>query len=215
MDVVGAAREAAALLKPDGAALAIQNGLPDADAVAEHVGRHRLLLGVGSNFGACVKAPGHASFESMGRIILGELEGGATERLRRVVAAWSVAGLNAELAEDIHKVIWTKFVNNCANSATCTLCRFTVGEMMDSEEARGVALACAREAEAVARAKGIALDFDDVEEHVRQFNSRVGGARPSMLQDHLAGRRSEIASINGAVYTEAVKADPAREMPIS
>jgi 2-dehydropantoate 2-reductase len=36
-------------------------------------------------------------------------------------------------------------------------------------------------------------------EYVRVFGQKIPGARPSMLLDHLAKRRSEIDVINGAV----------------
>ena len=67
------------------------------------------------------------------------------------------------------------------------------------------ALACAKEAYAVARAKGLQLDFDDVEAYVRKFGDTVRKAKPSVLQDIEAGRSSEIEFINGAIQAEALK----------
>jgi len=57
----------------------------------------------------------------------------------------------------------------------------------------------------VARAKGIALDFDDPIAYVRAFGQKIRNARPSMLLDHLAGRRAEIDNINGAIPREGAK----------
>merc|ERR550514_1435736 len=126
------------------------------------------------------------------------------KRLQCVVDAWLAAGFSAKGCPDINKMIWEKFICNCALSGSCTLSNLAVGEMMDTP-AWSVALNCAREADAVARAKGIALGFTDVDEHVRKFAETVRGARPSMLQDHLARRRSEVDAINGAVPVEAAK----------
>merc|ERR1719487_1978759 len=150
--------------------LTIQNGLGAGDRIAQHVDPRNVLLGIASNFGAAMKGPGHAEHKSMNAILIGEMSGagGLTERLGRVVDAWVNSGFNAKGCADINKMIWEKFICNCAMSGSCTLTGFTVGEMMDSP-AWGVALACAKEAYAVARAKGIALDFSDVEEHVRKF----------------------------------------------
>ena len=103
------------------------------------------------------------------------------------------------------KVIWRKLINNCANSACCTICGITVGEMMANEDARKVAMACAREVFEIARVKQILSNDFDVEEHVSSFNEKVSGAKPSMLQDYLAGRPCEIDSINGAMAAEAAK----------
>ena len=48
-------------------------------------------------------------------------------------------------------------------------------------------------------AKGIPFSFDDPVPFVTDFARRVGTAKPSMLQDHQAQRRSEIHAINGAI----------------
>ena len=68
-----------------------------------------------------------------------------------------------------------------------------------------IARTCAREAEAVARAKRINLSFDDVDAYVRAFGENMPDARPSMLLDHLARRPSEIDAINGMVPVVAAE----------
>ena len=75
----------------------------------------------------------------------------------------------------------------------------TIGEMMADSQAWSISLCCAREAYAVARAKNIHLDFDDVDAYVTAFSSKMPDARPSMLLDHLDRRASEIDAINGMV----------------
>jgi 2-dehydropantoate 2-reductase len=47
------------------------------------------------------------------------------------------------------------------------------------------------------------LSITDPVAHVRDFGSRLLGAKPSALLDHEAGRVSEIDVINGAVPREA------------
>ena len=43
------------------------------------------------------------------------------------------------------------------------------------------------------------FDFDDPVAYVRDFGSKIPGAKPSMLLDLEAGRRLEIDFINGAI----------------
>jgi 2-dehydropantoate 2-reductase len=68
-----------------------------------------------------------------------------------------------------------------------------------------IASACASEAFAVAKAKGVKLDFTDPVAYVKAFGEKIPNARPSMLLDHMAGRRSEIDNINGAIPREGAK----------
>jgi 2-dehydropantoate 2-reductase len=63
----------------------------------------------------------------------------------------------------------------------------------------GVSAACATEAFSVARKKGVRLGFDDPVAYTREFASKIQGARPSVLLDLMAGRKSEIDVINGSI----------------
>ena len=43
------------------------------------------------------------------------------------------------------------------------------------------------------------LDVGDPIEHIRKLGGKIPNARPSMLLDHDAGRRSEVEAINGSI----------------
>jgi 2-dehydropantoate 2-reductase len=75
----------------------------------------------------------------------------------------------------------------------------TIGEIMNDPDLSAISGQCAAEAYAVARAKGIRLGLDDPVAYVRDFGSKIPNARPSVLLDLMAGRRSEIGVINGAI----------------
>mmetsp|Transcript_30399 Transcript_30399/g.56261 ORF Transcript_30399/g.56261 Transcript_30399/m.56261 type:complete len:581 (+) Transcript_30399:82-1824(+) len=203
--VADAAQNAAKLIKSGGAVLTIQNGLGAGDRIARYIDTKNVLLGVANNFGACMKGPGHAEHKSMNMVSIGEMNGGSTARLDEIVGMWKKAGFKAQASEDINKIIWEKLICNVCLSGACSLTGMKVGEMMDNPDSRQVALACAREADAVARKKGINLSFQDVEAYVNKFASSVRGAMPSMAQDHLARRRGEVDAQNGAVPIEAEK----------
>jgi 2-dehydropantoate 2-reductase len=61
------------------------------------------------------------------------------------------------------------------------------------------------EAVQVARAKGIALPYDDPIQKVRDVCVATAANRSSMLQDVLRGSPTEIDVINGAIVREADK----------
>lgn len=203
--VAAAARTALRLTGPDTMILTIQNGLGAADRIAEAIPTAQVMLGVVGGFGAAMKGPGHAHHNGMELVRLGEMDGGETDRLARVVKVWSDSGFAARGYPDIHQMIWEKLICNCTYSGPCCLTGLTVGQVLDSDDVWPIARACAAEADTVARTKGIALGFDDVEAYVRAFGSKIRGAKPSMLQDHEARRPSEIDAINGAIPVEAGK----------
>ena len=195
---------ARALLGPETPVLTIQNGLGSAAKVARILGQERVIVGVVGGFGASIKAPGHAHHNGMELVRLGEAHGAVTPRLERIAALWRESGFTVKCFDDIDQLIWEKLICNVCYSGTATLTGLTVGEIMADADAWPIASGCAAEAYRVARAKGIRLDFDDPVAYVHDFGAKIPGARPSMLLDHMAGRRSEIDAINGAIPPEAL-----------
>ena len=197
--VEAAARALPPLLGEETVVLAMQNGLGAGERIARHLAPERILLGVAQGFGASMKGPGHAHHNGMEMIRLGELQGGLNPRLEAIAALWQAAGFQARAFADINQLIWEKFVCNVTFSGSCTVFQRTVAQVMDDPQSWKVALGCGLEAYAAGRAKGVAISYDDPEAYVTAFGRKVPNARPSMLLDHLARRRSEIDAINGMV----------------
>lgn len=205
-DVAAAAESARPLIGPQTTVLTIQNGLGSADRVARVLGSEHLIIGVVGGFGASITAPGHVHHEGWELLHIGESAGSATPRLRSVADTWAGAGFSVKTYDDIHRMIWEKLICNVAYSATCTLTGLTIGKVISDANAWDVASGCAAEAWQTAKGLGIDLAIDDPVTYIRDFGLKIPDARPSMLLDHLAHRRSEIDVINGAVPAEARKA---------
>lgn len=203
MHVEIASRAAAPLVGDDTILLPIQNGLGSADKVAAILGGERMIIGVVGGFGASMRGPGHAHHNGMELLRLGEPSGPVTERVEHIASVWADAGFKVKAFDDIQRMIWEKLICNVAFSGCCTLTQLTVGEVIADPSAWSVSQQCATEAYIVARAKEIALEFDDPVSYVRDFGGKIPNARPSMLLDRLAGRAGEIDVINGAIPVQA------------
>jgi len=205
-DVEAAARSAAPLLAAHTVVQSIQNGLGSAERVAPIVGPDRLAVGVVGGFGASLRAPGHVHHNGMEMVRFGSHAGLARDRLEAAAAIWESAGFKVALFDDLARMVWEKLIMNVTFSGTCCLTGLTIGEVIRDANAWRVARGCAEEAVAVAHALGIRLEVGDPIEHVLRLGRKIGNARPSMLLDHLAGRRSEIDVINGAIPREGARA---------
>ena len=204
--VASAAASIGPLLGDDTLVLTIQNGLGAAERICRHLPPDNVLLGVAGGFGASIRAPGHAHHNGMELIRLGELGGGSTERLERIGGVWRDAGFNVRCFDDINQLVWEKFVCNVTYSGSCTIFECTIAGVQGNEHAWQVASGCAAEAYAAGVAKGVHFSFDDPVAHVREFGRKIPNSRPSMLQDYLARRPSEIDAINGMVPVVAREA---------
>ena len=200
----GVAAAAGAIRPLMGAAslvLTIQNGLGASERIAAHMPTDNVLIGVAEGFGASMRGPGHAHHNGMNLIRIGEIGGGLSDRLERLVEIWQGAGFKVKAFEDIEQLVWEKFLCNGTFSAPCTAFDCTIGELMANPDRWRVALGCAGEIHALGQAKGIAFSFDDPVAYVTAFGTRMPHARPSMLLDHQARRPSEIDAINGMAVT--------------
>jgi 2-dehydropantoate 2-reductase len=198
-DVEAAARAAQAIVGPQTLVLSIQNGLGGPDVTARVLGRERVAVGVVGGFGASMRGPGHAHHNGMELVRLGELSGPVTPRLDAVAEVWRSGGFKVKCFDDIDQLVWEKLICNVCFSGTCAVTERTIGEVMDDADAWSIASGCAAEAFQVARKRGIKLGFDDPVAYVRDFGSKIPNARPSMLLDLMAKRRSEVDAINGAI----------------
>lgn len=198
-DVAAAAAQALPLIGPDTIVLTIQNGIGSAEAAAEVVGKDRMAVGIASAFGASLKGPGHGHHNAMQALRFGAYAALAFDRIDAVAKVWEASGFDAKAVQDIAAMQWEKLICNAAYSAPCALTGMTVGQLMDDPEMGAVSRAAATEAWTVAKALGVHISVTDPVAHARAFGARVHAAKPSALQDHEAGRISEIDIINGAV----------------
>ena len=199
MHVAPAAESVKALLGRDTPVLSIQNGLGGPEAAAEILGRERVMVGVVGGFGASMKGPGHAHHNGMELVRLGEFGGPITPRLKKVEETWSGAGFRVKVFDDIDQLVWEKLICNCAYSGPCGIMEVTIAQVMNDLDLSRVSAACATEGYAVAKAKGVKLGFTDPVAYVRDFGSKIPNARPSVLLDLMAKRKSEIDVINGSI----------------
>lgn len=192
-----AAITAKRILKPDGFAVTLQNGIGNIEKLARALGRDRVVGG--STLSSAQRlAPGESQLTKLDPARVGEPDGTISERVRQLASTLERAGFMAEPSENVVGVIWSKLIHNAAINPICAatgLVQSETAKVAELEELRG---AIYQEAVAVARAEGVVLaapePLDALRAHVASKSTQ-----PSMLQHISAGRRTEIDAINGAI----------------
>lgn len=206
MDVADAARSATSLVSSDTVVQTSQNGLGSGDAAVSVLGPEHVVIGVVGGFGASIRAPGHVHHNGMEMVRLGSVpQGPGLDMVERAARVWRSADFEVSVFDDIERMVWEKLIMNVTFSATCCLTGLTIGEVLNDTRAWSLAAGCLDEAVAVASALQVDVQVGDPITHVRTLAGKIPEARPSMLLDHLAGRRSEIDWINGSVVHEGEK----------
>ncbi len=147
-----AARQLAPRLAGNGVVVSLQNGFNEL-TIAETVGRER-TMGAFINFGADVLEPGVVQFGGRGAVVLGELDGGHTQRLARVHRALLLFEPGAITTDNIWGYLWGKMGYGALLFASA-LTPASIVEVLDSRDARPALTALAREVMAVAAAEGV------------------------------------------------------------
>ena len=147
-----AARQLLPHLVPDGVVVSLQNGFNEL-TISHTVGRER-TVGAFINFGADVLEPGVVHFGGRGAVVVGELDGSQSERLRRVHRTLLHFEPGAITTDNIWGYLWGKMGYGSLLFASA-LTPSSIIDVLESREARPVLSALAREVMAVAAAEGV------------------------------------------------------------
>ncbi len=195
--------EAAPKIKPivgkDTTVLSLQNGIDAAERIGRVVGMEHMVGGT-TWISSAVAAPGVIKQVSdFRRVVIGELDGSQTPRIQSIYQVFKDTGIQAELSDNILKVLWAKFVFISSASAFGSLTRLPMAKYRDVPETRQQIVRLMREVEAIARRQGVDLDADVVERSLAFIDNAGPAIKASMQLDVETGHRSEIDSMIGVI----------------
>jgi 2-dehydropantoate 2-reductase len=192
---------ATAAVFADGAVCSVQNGIGNEEVIAERV--PRVMRGV-TLPAARVEAPGVIHMAGAGTTWIGPFEPrpAAADEVERLGRLLNESGMETRAVADARPAQWTKLLFNCATNPLCALTGLTHGQLCDLPATRRLVGEVLREGLGVADALGISLE-DDPEELVDTLGRANYDHKPSMLQDVLARRRTEIGTLNEGLVAQA------------
>jgi 2-dehydropantoate 2-reductase len=211
-----------AYLKPDGVVVDFQNGVND-DRVAAVAGRER-CLGCVITIGAGMYEPGHAMRTDSGLIgfKIGEHDGSDSARAREMARILNDVA-PAKVTANLWGERWSKLTVNCMANPLAGLSGLGSAEVRSQPAPRRIGIHIAAEVIQVGRAAGHEVEpiygiaaqrfvdaaagrgFEAVEVDMAASAKFLSGGRPSLLQDVLKGRRTEIDYLNGYVCEQGRK----------
>lgn len=198
-DTESAGAAARPLVGPETAVLSLQNGVVAADILAGILGPDHVMGGA-AFIAATIAEPGVIRHTGISPgLVFGERDGRRTPRAEALLAACRQAGVKAELSEDIDKAIWQKFVVLVALSGVTSVTRAAIGPIREDRETRALLRDAMAETAAVARAKGVDIGDDFVDDRMAFVDGMVPEVKASMCHDLERGNRLELDWLSGAV----------------
>lgn len=198
-DTESAAAAMRPLLADGGVVIPFQNGVESVERIGAVVGPERALGGA-AYIAATISEPGTITHTgTMARLRFGALAPAQAAPAKAFHAACVGAGIDAELVDDVRRIIWEKFVFLAAMSGVTSVTRSPIGPIRSDPDMRETLRLAIEETWKLARARGIALAEDFVARQMAFADGLPAEMKSSMLHDLEAGRRLEAPWLAGAV----------------
>jgi 2-dehydropantoate 2-reductase len=204
-------------LTPGGILVCAQNGINE-DRVAPVIGYTR-IIGCVVTIGAGLYEPGHVTRTSSSArpsFAVGELNGMITPRVQDLVAVLTPAGPTHATA-NLWGDRWAKLTVNSMANALAGITGLGSAALRKDPDAFAICLRIAGEALTVAQTLGVQVEpvggipaqayleatrgvgREDLRAKWVEAGQGLGAGRPSLLQDMMKGRRTEVDYLNGYV----------------
>lgn len=191
--------------------ITLQNGVGNADSLAEFFGTERVGYGV-LGLASVLVAPGEINanyknnIDNVYNIYFNSMANERLEICTEMANILTIGGFKTTYSTDANTFIWQKLIVNCCVNLTCAMTRLTMGQIFDQPDGRELQRQIVKELVEVANAKGIPFDYEK-EWHHWEFEALPPGKPhyPSAAQDMFNFRKTEVDFINGAVCREGDK----------
>jgi len=189
---------------PEAIVMTVQNGI-GADAIVARHGDWRLLSSVTFMSGTR-HSDTHVEYVLDTATWIGPARATTPDDARRVAALIEASGLKAEAFDDVRPAQWSKLIFNATVNTVAALTGLRheppFAALEDPRDLGHLVRALMDEGKAVAAAAGVTLDEDPWEMNVLA-TQRGHRHAPSMLEDVLAQRPTEVDMITGSLVREA------------
>ena len=180
--------------------LPLLNGMEHMDALLQAFGAQHVIGGL-CRISAFIGEPGvirHVGVKP--QIMYGEWDNSHTARVEKIHALFTaIDDIAAEIPADIQTAMWEKFIFIAGVSGVGSYTRLPIGEYRNTPELRTMLQNAFEETAAIARARGVAIPENFVQDTMHRIDGIAASVTPSMQKDMMAGRPSELNEQTGAV----------------
>ena len=199
-----ALEEMQGLVGPQTIIFSVLNGISSEEYIKERYGDDNLLYCVALGMDA-VREGTSLTYQHKGILKLGMLAKKQRPALAAVMALLEKAGIQYVIEEDILHALWAKLLLNVGINKTCMVYETNYGGAFTNEEARQDMFAAMHEVITVAQREGIKLTEADFEGCVKVLRGLSPEGLPSMRQDAMAKRKSEVELFAGTIIRLGAK----------
>ncbi|MCG7602241.1 2-dehydropantoate 2-reductase [Halomonas sp. McH1-25] len=192
------------LVGPSTWVLSLQNGLGNAEIIANIINPGRVIVGM-TDLPADLVKPGAVRSHGEGHVEIWTYNDTECPEVSVVANALRSSGIPCAVGPQAKISVWEKVAFNAALNAICAISHRDVGQVGNSKYGRELAIKVVNEAVSVAKSEGVDAREDRIVNAVQHAFDNQSQHNPSMLQDLKSGRITEIDFINGAIIERGSK----------
>ena len=179
--------------------MSVMNGIDSEEKIAQRYGSNHMIYTVAQGMDA-MKFGSKLTYTKMGELRIGVILEEQKKNLETVKEFFDEIRMPYTIEEDILYRIWGKFMLNVGINQTCLAFETNYGgTLKENSEENKTMLAAMREVITLANAKGIPLSEKDLEYYIEIVKTLLPEGMPSMRQDGVAHRYSEVEMFAGTV----------------
>lgn len=189
---------------PETVIISVLNGISSEEMIAERYGHENIIYTVAQAMDAMIFDNG-LEYTKLGELRIGQIASGNPEQLTRLTTFFDEIELPYVVEKDILYRLWGKFMLNVGINQTCMVYDTNYKTALSEGEENRTLIAAMREVIAVANAEGIALSEADLNQYIEIISTLKPTGTPSMGQDRIHKRPSEVEMFSGTVIRLAEK----------
>lgn len=185
--------------------ISVMNGISTEEIIGKRYGKERIILSVAQGMDA-MHFGTELIFSKSGQLHIGITTPSMQGQLDRLVEFFDRASQPYIVEDDIIYRMWSKFMVNVGINQTCMIYNTDYEGVLTEGTAEYMTLVSAmREVILLANAEGVRVTEQDLKDYLDLMRSFNPKATPSMGQDRINGRRSEVELFAGTVIRMAEK----------
>ncbi len=179
--------------------MSVMNGIDSEEILAEAFGKEHMIYTVAQAMDA-MKFDNALNYTKSGELRIGVVEEYQKANLQAVCEYFDDIHMAYTAEEDILKRLWGKFMLNVGVNQTCLAYSTNyAGTLAEGTEENKIFIAAMEEVITLANAYGIGLTREDLDYYVKIIGTLSPTGVPSMRQDGIAKRYSEVEMFAGTV----------------
>lgn len=191
-------------IKEDTVILTLLNGIVSEQIVEDTLGKGVVIHSIAQMMDA-VKEGNHVHYTKTGEIVLGCIDEKKHKAMLTVQSFLDGVGIPNHIAKDIINEQWSKLMLNCGINQICAVYDVPYGACQKPGELRDMLIQTMEEVKMIATLEKVKLAENEIETWLARLDQLSADSMPSMRQDRLAKRISEVDFFSKTIMDLAKK----------